>query len=522
MTEQKHTYLVSIDPEQSYSLSDYRQIIGLELERMQRLIKSHEHVREGERWLVEPDQVIEFSLTPPSSDKRAKADLFHRFGANAAYYGIPVRPKPERQHVSNVPEPFNLTRFPAAVNTDKELQDYLRTGGKIVCASDEFWAKHHNLIHTKADLSDAQRYGWEESAPAVPVQLAANYRRFTPFTFQSWLYYRAACETEQVIIILDWSQLDWVAKNAAHLLPPSAIILVCGNGECAVSDKLVDTGMKTRDGQAVFSVEAQSLIPQGQDHEEKIWPMISVVVCSYNQGDYLEICLKSILDQNYPNLELIVIDAESTDSSGEILERYRDQCSHLVIEKDNGQSDALNKGFRLASGDIMTWVCSDDGLEPGSLHKVGKEFQADQKLDIVVGGCRRIDTGGNNLSIHHTHMQLNQTQRLSFGDMISFGHTWLRSFFFIQPELFWSRRIWEKSGAFIVNHMYFAMDYELFLRFALAGARTRHIPDCLAFALVHDAQKSAHLGRNLPTIVRMMEEFDQAFSKLENKSVRMS
>ena len=102
-------------------------------------------------------------------------------------------------------------------------------------------------------------------------------------------------------------------------------------------------------------------------------PRISVVTPSYNQGNFVEETIQSVLDQGYPNLEYIVMDGGSTDGTLDILRKYE---KRLVwkSERDRGQSDALNKGFRMASGDIFSFINSDDVYEPGALHKVGRFF----------------------------------------------------------------------------------------------------------------------------------------------------
>ena len=118
----------------------------------------------------------------------------------------------------------------------------------------------------------------------------------------------------------------------------------------------------------------------------KPWPKISIVTASYNQGKYIEDTVLSVLLQNYPNTEHIVIDAVSTDNTSEVLERYKDRLAKVVIEPDNGQSNAINKGMRLATGDILTWLNSDDMLAPGALAAVAMAFDRSQ-ADIVAGLC---------------------------------------------------------------------------------------------------------------------------------------
>jgi len=248
------------------------------------------------------------------------------------------------------------------------------------------------------------------------------------------------------------------------------------------------------------------------------WPKISVVVVSYNQGDFIRDCLDSILDQGYPNPEFIVVDGNSTDGSMEILESYRDRLNHLIIEPDECQSDALNKGFKLATGDVMTWVCSDDLLEPGALFHVGRTY-AETEVDVIAGGCRIINGLGEHLSNHHNGLPFGKTVNLSFGDLLSFLGVWELGMYFYQPEVFFSRRIWKASGGYIKEHLHFAMDYDLFLRFAMAGAKILHIPKYLALRRLHESQKTQHETMSyLPTIRNLFEEYRQLIEKLNRVS----
>lgn len=256
---------------------------------------------------------------------------------------------------------------------------------------------------------------------------------------------------------------------------------------------------------------ALGLLPAAGHGESAVilceWPLISVVTVSFNQCNFLRECLDSVLEQNYPNLEFVVIDGGSTDGSREILEYYRHRLSHLVIEPDRGQSHALNKGFQLATGDVLTWLCSDDRLEPGALEIVANA-RSIHGSDIVSGGCRVIDAYGATKLIHYSGFLKGRQSPLSFGDMASFTSTWQKGLYFYQPELFFTRDLWNRAGSHVKEHLHYAMDYELFLRFALSGARLYAVERILGCSRQHEDQKTRHdVPMYLPTVRRILSDF---------------
>ncbi len=179
----------------------------------------------------------------------------------------------------------------------------------------------------------------------------------------------------------------------------------------------------------------------------RTWPKISVVMVSFNQAAFLEEGLRSILDQGYPNLQFIVIDANSTDGSVDILERYRSRVADLVIEPDRGQSDGLNKGFARATGDILTWVNSDDLLEPVALFRVAQAF-ATPGVDMVAGGCRQIGLSRDQIILnHHNRLPFGIPVALPLGLLLDINRFWFTGSFFYQPEVFFSRDIWKRTAA---------------------------------------------------------------------------
>ena len=226
------------------------------------------------------------------------------------------------------------------------------------------------------------------------------------------------------------------------------------------------------------------------------WPKISVITVTLNQGAFLEETLQSVLSQGYPNLEYIVIDGGSTDATPEILNRYRTRLTCCISEKDRGQSDAINKGFRQATGDILAWLNSDDCYLPGTLWRVAMAFD-DYETDMVVGGCA-LRTGVNHqpVSVHHNAMPVGRVVTLPLQRLLDIDGSWQKGDFFYQPEVFWTHTLWNKSGGAVDEDLFYSMDYELWVRFALNSARVLHIPDALALFRMHENQKTS--GEDLP------------------------
>jgi glycosyltransferase involved in cell wall biosynthesis len=119
----------------------------------------------------------------------------------------------------------------------------------------------------------------------------------------------------------------------------------------------------------------------------KPWPKISIVTPSFNQAQYIEETIRSILLQGYPHLEYFILDGGSTDGSVEIIKKYEPWLSGWVSQRDGGQSDAINQGFARCTGEIFNWICSDDLLTPGSLRAVAEAFAEQPACDVVAGNC---------------------------------------------------------------------------------------------------------------------------------------
>lgn len=222
-------------------------------------------------------------------------------------------------------------------------------------------------------------------------------------------------------------------------------------------------------------------------------PSFSIVTPSFNQGQFLEATLRSVLDQNYPALEYVVQDGGSTDESLQILERYRSRLHHVESRRDNGQAHAINLGFQKATrGQIMAWLNSDDLLLPGTLHYVADFFARHPEVDVVYGHRIIIDTQGR--EVGRWVLPPHCDTMLQWADYVP------------QETLFWRRRLWERVGG-LDESFQFAMDWDLLLRFRDAGARFVRLPRFLGAFRVHAEQKTSAelIDKGAPEMARLRQ-----------------
>lgn len=205
------------------------------------------------------------------------------------------------------------------------------------------------------------------------------------------------------------------------------------------------------------------------------WPKISIVTPSFNQAAFLERTIQSVLSQNYPNLEYIIIDGGSTDGSVEIIKKYAAHLAYWVSEKDSGQTNAINKGFRRATGEIAAWLNSDDEYCPDTLKTVADIFTAEKDVDMVFGNRITIDKNGNILR-KDRHTKFSFTALVIFMAILS------------QPATFWRRSLLEKYG-YLDETLRFGMDFEFFCRIG-AHIKAKHIRKNLAMFRMHDTSKT--------------------------------
>lgn len=181
---------------------------------------------------------------------------------------------------------------------------------------------------------------------------------------------------------------------------------------------------------------------------EKRFLKISVVTPSFNQGGYLGRTINSVLSQGYPNLEYIIIDGGSTNGTLDILKKYKDQIIY-ISEHDHGQADAVNKGFKMCTGEIIGWLNSDDVYTPDSLKAVAATFMKYPNISIVIGDFYYIDE--NDFKIEQIVVGPFLYKKLQ------------KSCWFAQPSVFFRREI-INSGFFLDINLNYCMDYDLWLR----------------------------------------------------------
>jgi hypothetical protein len=214
-------------------------------------------------------------------------------------------------------------------------------------------------------------------------------------------------------------------------------------------------------------------------------PKISVVIPSFNQGDFIEETLRSVLLQNYPCLELIIMDGASNDATHQVLDHYRDFISLAISEKDHGQSHALNKGFAVASGSLYFWLNSDDFLTMDSFNRIVPEFMDDPGLEIAYGHGLITDETGQ---LRFEYAPLVKDRYLRFGGIV------------LSHSVMWREgvhcRIWEDLQC--------AMDAELWLRL-FPGRKSKHLYFPIGVFRKHADQKTA-----LPA---MVENWDRDFQQ---------
>lgn len=221
-------------------------------------------------------------------------------------------------------------------------------------------------------------------------------------------------------------------------------------------------------------------------------PKISVITPSYNQGQFIEETITSVLDQNYPNLEYIIIDGGSKDESVDIIKKYESQLSYWVSEPDKGQTDAINKGLHKATGEIVAWLNSDDVYEPGTLQKIADAYQANPEAEVFLGDVQSFFPDGR------TEVWVNSFEPEDFMNRVSIH----------QPGVFWKRELHGRYG-FLDESFYYLMDYDLWMRL-MFNCRLMKLDSVLTRFRVHDEAKT---GQNP---IGLYDDYRRVISRFAN------
>lgn len=182
-------------------------------------------------------------------------------------------------------------------------------------------------------------------------------------------------------------------------------------------------------------------------------PKISIITPNFNGGKYLEKTIESVLSQNYPNLEYIIIDGGSSDNSVEIIKKYQSKLAFWVSEPDNGLYHAIQKGFDKSTGEIMAWINSDDMYHKGSFSIVSEIFTNFKQVKWLMGKPSAYDEKGRTILVH-------DLKRWSKFNYYTGDYEWIQ-----QESVFWKRSLWESVNCKLNTKLNFAADFELWMRF---------------------------------------------------------
>lgn len=217
--------------------------------------------------------------------------------------------------------------------------------------------------------------------------------------------------------------------------------------------------------------------------------LVSIITPSYNQAHFLEATIRSVIAQDYPRVEHIVVDGGSTDGSLEVIRNYEDHLAAWVSEPDEGQTDAINKGFSMAHGEILAWLNSDDIYQPHAVSEAVAFLGTHPEVGMVYGDTNFIDEEGRMLGKFNA--QQTNYRRLRRGGV-----------YIPQPAAFWRTSLWEEVGP-LDPTFYFAMDYDLWVRFAKV-TELRYVPRLWAnFRVYRDAKSFAADDQCWPEMLRI-------------------
>ncbi len=220
-------------------------------------------------------------------------------------------------------------------------------------------------------------------------------------------------------------------------------------------------------------------------------PLVSIITPSYNQAQFLGKAILSIKEQDYPRIEHIIIDGGSTDGSLDVLEKYSDSLT-WISEPDEGQSQAINKGFARASGEIIGWINSDDFYLPGAVSIAAKALTENPDIDAIYGYCAKVDENGKTTEI---------LKSPEFDRRVIFSNPCI----IYQQTVFFRKSLLDKAGL-LDEKLHYAMDFDLWIRMAKVG-EFKLIPEVLAaYRFTSDCKSVANSEK-------FWQEVDQIFRR---------
>jgi glycosyltransferase involved in cell wall biosynthesis len=238
--------------------------------------------------------------------------------------------------------------------------------------------------------------------------------------------------------------------------------------------------------------------------------LVSIITPSYNQAPYLEQTIQSVLEQDYPHIEYIVVDGGSTDDSVEVIKKYADRLAYWISERDSGQAEAINKGFARANGKIVAWLNSDDYYLRHTISIVVRCFEQNPDVVMVYGNMFAVDGNGQTINVL-------KYKQLSLEDLLCFQ-------IIGQPSVFFRRSALEKVG-WLDPRFHFMLDHHLWIRLAQQG-RILHIPQVWSAARYHPQAKNraraAEFGREAFQVLewaKKQPDLTEVVSKMKRRAL---
>lgn len=225
---------------------------------------------------------------------------------------------------------------------------------------------------------------------------------------------------------------------------------------------------------------------------------LSIVTPTYNHAKYIETTIKSVLANNYADLEYIVIDGGSKDGTQDVVQKYADHIDHFISEKDEGQADAINKGFALATGEIYAYINSDDYYFPNTFEKVMKIFEENPDIDVIYGDCVFVDENEQFLR-YFTEVEPFDAYRLTSC-----------SDFIMQPTSFWRAKAFNAIGGFEKDH-HFGFDWEAWCKMVQQGCKFHYLQEPLAVNREFAQTKTLSGGmKRVNELLRIVNSYKQS------------